>query len=1200
MKTTTLSSIILVVLSVLFVSTAFTQTGGMALNNDGSSPHASAIMDLQSTQHGLLIPRMTTAQRGEIKSPAEGLLIYNTTTNKLDVYTGAEGWYSLESVSDGVATGSTAPGGGMSVNESGADPHGAAILDVYSTEKGFLLPRTQTSSVSGPAESLIIFNTVSKRLTIYDGSDWTEPLHDAESTTTGAGTGSHTGVLISNTDETAPHHSAMLELRSTNGKGLLVPRMTTDQRNALSPEQGLIVYNTTTQTLNYCTGTVWNKLDDDSWACGDNITFTYNGSEVTYGTVESDGKCWLDRNLGATQVAASSTDHLAYGDLFQWGRAADGHQLRTSGVTPGACDAVNTDNPPHSNFIKCNSGNMDWRDLQNPDLWQGVDGTNNPCPSGFRLPTSVEWEAERASWISYNADGAFNSPLKLTLAGYRLHSNASIQNPNAHGFYWSSSVIGNSSAYIYFFDTNALFNSLYRGNGFSVRCIKEENTACDIPPAPTQGTHTPAETQIQWNWNTSEDADGYKYNTVNNYASATDNGANTTFIQESLDICTEYNLYVWAYNACGESSALSMNETTTGSSPTVPTAGTHTPSQTQIIWNWNSVTGADAYKYNTVNNYATATDNGANTTYTHENLNCGTEYNLYVWAYNNCGESSTLQLTHETDACSVPFNCGDSFTDTRDENVYPSVQIGNQCWMAKNLAYLPLVNTNAQFQSRGNSSLPAYGVYNYNGSDLPTATSDPNYLNYGVLYNWFAVMDGEEPSTTNPSGVQGICPAGWELPSAEGFTELSDYLITQSYTITNLGNTLKSCRQEGSPLGGECDTNEHPRWDSHATHYGTDNYNFNGIPGGQRAANGTFSEIGQYLRLWTATNHNAQYSIHRSLRNNTGSLTQVSTSMKKSGLSVRCVRATLCDDFPNTPTESTHIPSENQIIWNWNTVTGADGYKYNTINSYATATDNGTSTTYTQIGLGCDAEINLYVWAYNHCGPSLVLVLTEVQDDLNLSFTCGGTYYDCRDGKHYATMLLGTQCWMSENLKYNVGCGNWAYSYDNGWCGCYGDNNANCETYGTLYQWSGAMNGSTTAGAQGRCPIGWHVPTDGEWKTLEMHLGMSETQANGNGWRGTNEGAKLAGNYDLWINGNLRIHPDFGSTGFDVLPGGFRAANHLGQYFNLGEETSYWTSSSFDATNWATIRFFRYNNSEIGRGDTYEKQTTSYVRCIKD
>jgi uncharacterized protein (TIGR02145 family) len=197
-------------------------------------------------------------------------------------------------------------------------------------------------------------------------------------------------------------------------------------------------------------------------------------------------------------------------------------------------------------------------------------------------------------------------------------------------------------------------------------------------------------------------------------------------------------------------------------------------------------------------------------------------------------------------------------------------------------------------------------------------------------------------------------------------------------------------------------------------------------------------------------------------------------------------------------------------------------------------------------------------------------------------------------------MLLGTQCWMSENLKYNVGCGNWAYSYDNGWCGCYGDNNANCETYGTLYQWSGAMNGSTTAGAQGRCPIGWHVPTDGEWKTLEMHLGMSETQANGNGWRGTNEGAKLAGNYDLWINGNLRIHPDFGSTGFDVLPGGFRAANHLGQYFNLGEETSYWTSSSFDATNWATIRFFRYNNSEIGRGDTYEKQTTSYVRCIKD
>ena len=111
-----------------------------------------------------------------------------------------------------------------------------------------------------------------------------------------------------------------------------------------------------------------------------------NGAEVS-----NVGQTWLACNLGATQVATASNDSLAYGDLYQWGRLRDGHQLRTSGTT-GTQSSGNV--PGHNNFI---TGNPDWRASQNDTLWQGLTGINNPCPSGFRLPSATELESERQS-----------------------------------------------------------------------------------------------------------------------------------------------------------------------------------------------------------------------------------------------------------------------------------------------------------------------------------------------------------------------------------------------------------------------------------------------------------------------------------------------------------------------------------------------------------------------------------------------------------------------------------------------------------------------------------------------------------------------------------------------------------------------------------------------------------------------------------
>jgi uncharacterized protein (TIGR02145 family) len=148
------------------------------------------------------------------------------------------------------------------------------------------------------------------------------------------------------------------------------------------------------------------------------------------------GKIWMDRNLGATRAATSSTDADAYGHLYQWGRASDGHQLRTS---------------------------YDWRSPQNDNLWQGVNAVNNPCPAGFRLPTEAELNAERQSWISNDAAGAFASPLKLPVAGYRLSSNGSLSNVDSFGYYWSSNVDGTYSRYLVFDSSNANILSYYQG-----------------------------------------------------------------------------------------------------------------------------------------------------------------------------------------------------------------------------------------------------------------------------------------------------------------------------------------------------------------------------------------------------------------------------------------------------------------------------------------------------------------------------------------------------------------------------------------------------------------------------------------------------------------------------------------------------------------------------------------------------------------
>nr|WP_320009576.1 PKD domain-containing protein [uncultured Desulfobulbus sp.] len=186
--------------------------------------------------------------------------------------------------------------------------------------------------------------------------------------------------------------------------------------------------------------------------------------------VSTTGKVWMDRNLGASRGATSSNDSNAYGDLYQWGRGSDGHEKRDSGTTSTLSDK---DVPDHQNFIATSGYPYDWIKPQNTNLWQGVTGVNNPCPAGFRLPTKTELIAEKAAWSSDDSFGAYASPLKFVAAGVRSRTDGVIRNEGTGGYYWSSTVGGIASWRLRFTSDEAVMGSVYRTNGFSIRCIQD-------------------------------------------------------------------------------------------------------------------------------------------------------------------------------------------------------------------------------------------------------------------------------------------------------------------------------------------------------------------------------------------------------------------------------------------------------------------------------------------------------------------------------------------------------------------------------------------------------------------------------------------------------------------------------------------------------------------------------------------------------
>ncbi|MBE0640467.1 MAG: hypothetical protein IH599_00425, partial [Bacteroidales bacterium] len=536
------------------------------------------------------------------------------------------------------------------------------------------------------------------------------------------------------------------------------------------------------------------------------------------------------------------------------------------------------------------------------------------------------------------------------------------------------------------------------------------------------------------------------------------------------------------------------------------------------------------------------------------------EYYELSWTISNaCGYSTDKVILSFLPP--PPLICGDTLVDTRDSQAYPTVQIGTQCWMAKNLNVGNFVYSNADWYAHSdmynNQVIEKYCQNN----------NDSNCLIYGGLYEWNEAMGYD----TTP-GTQGICPDGWHIPTAEEWDLLSLFLGGDWVA----GGLMKDT---GTALWTP------PNQDA------TNSSGFTAIPGGNRDPSGSYGNLGNNTTWWVSKQFDPNNSWYRDIGYVAGNLVN-SYHLKEFGFSVRCLSNTTGPCAPQ-PDQANAGPDTFNIYGTsislqanapssgngqWTILSGQGG---------GFIDDSHPNTTFS----GNSGEAYVLVWTVSTaCGSST--------DTLNLSFAapafnCGDTLTDARDGQQYPTVQIGTQCWMAKNLNIGVMVyDDPSYGILHSHCSddgiiekyCSGNDPNNCLVYGGLYEWNEMMNYSTIQGVQGICPVGWHIPSDGEWSQLVIFLGG-----------GSVAGGMLKDNTSaLWMSPNSGAT---NSSGFSALPGGIRYSSE-GTFPGVGANSYFWTST-ITAYDTAWYRRLRHDYVDVIRSANGLMNGHS-VRCLKD
>jgi len=374
-------------------------------------------------------------------------------------------------------------------------PNSSSILDISSTSKGFLLSRmtlNQRNEIISPTCGLQIYCldcSSNGKLQIFNGTSWINCIGDLSNVSVPSQPLNPLATIL-NYSQVSFSFSPPI---SSGGSSISSYTVFGSPGNiAVTYMSSPTVLSGLTDGLTYSFYVVANNLLGNSSASTiSSITMpSINGNAVCDGNgyidvielTSSTGKVWMDRNLGASRVALSSTDYYAYGCLYQWGRSNDGHaSINWSSSTSGTpangttSSLSSTISPSNASFVTNLSTPNDWLSSQNNSLWQYSTDTNNPCPSGFRLPTAAEYATEFSVYDITNATTAFsNGPgngFKFVMPGMRYGSDGSLSNSGSIGNYWTQSVNStNATGNTIASTVSSASNS--RANGLSVRCIK--------------------------------------------------------------------------------------------------------------------------------------------------------------------------------------------------------------------------------------------------------------------------------------------------------------------------------------------------------------------------------------------------------------------------------------------------------------------------------------------------------------------------------------------------------------------------------------------------------------------------------------------------------------------------------------------------------------------------------------------------------
>ena len=420
-----------ILLSIVLFGTTFFGVAQVGIGT--TNPAASAELDISSTTKGVLLPRMTKVQIQAIANPTTGLLVYclDCTPKMLFMFNGVEFIDIISGASINAAALAAivvdATDTSVSSSPSLADLTALGVTGLTSPQTHYKLAIASSS----PAPT-----TLAALQVIIDAVNTAFAAELADVAT-----------IVANSNTRADGTPSIAELAAMGATNLVVAQAYYEVAIAgASPAPTTLA---ALQTI----------IDAVNTASKDNTT-------VVVDVAGQNNTIWMDRNLGASQKATSSTDPASYGDLYQWGRRADGHQIIDSNITVGPI-ASGTEG---DNFITSTS---DWLSTSDDTLWQ-VAGTNDPCPTGYRVPTETELNNELTTFKADFAAGAIASLLKWPLAGYRKRADGVVENRGVAARYWSSTTTGGDAQRLLFNSGDAVMGVDNRAFGFSVRCIKNQ------------------------------------------------------------------------------------------------------------------------------------------------------------------------------------------------------------------------------------------------------------------------------------------------------------------------------------------------------------------------------------------------------------------------------------------------------------------------------------------------------------------------------------------------------------------------------------------------------------------------------------------------------------------------------------------------------------------------------------------------------